>query len=199
MKKSQTQTKKRRNDHIESFYDEVDSGKINIFEDEESFMELLAAFRRKASVLPKYMKLEGMDNVEFKIFCPLPHFGAIVSKFTFDRKSEVSFRYLELLLSHTVRTCLFFRSYANHYSLVILLTKREDAEWILGKKAIETRTNDDGSITEVLCNELFPIKLSYNTKYEVMKFEIDFRSKVLDNEKLEVHKPGYYPNIFYSF
>jgi hypothetical protein len=92
--KTKTMNLRRRDEQIENFFNEVDLGKINLFESEESFQELLEAFRRKASVLPKYMNLDGLDVVEFKIFCPFPHFCAIVSKFSFDRKIDFSFRYI---------------------------------------------------------------------------------------------------------
>lgn len=91
-KESRKERKERRNEQIDNFFAEVDSGKMDIYEAEESFQELLEGFRRKASVLPKYMKLDGMDKVEFKIFCPFPHFCAIVSQFTFNRNCDFSFR-----------------------------------------------------------------------------------------------------------
>lgn len=84
----------------------------------------------------------------------------------------------------------FTRSYRNHYCVKILLTKVKDVEYILGEEVLRPQPHKGGSVTQILCSDLYPVVLSYNTKMETMVFSVDFQSKVLDGEELVVHKPG---------
>lgn len=93
MKRTRAEGKEIRKANIESFFNEVDSGMLAIYAQEESFQELLEGYRRKSLILKKYLVLEGTDNLEYRIYCSFRHFCAIISNFSFDRKLDINFRY----------------------------------------------------------------------------------------------------------
>lgn len=87
------QRKVRKEEQVEEFFDEVDSGKYGLFVQEESFQEFLDAVRRKSAFIQNYLKIDSDDKLEFSLFCPKGHFCAMLSQFTFDRNCDVTFRY----------------------------------------------------------------------------------------------------------
>src|SRR5690348_8559233 len=85
--------RERRNERIEEFFEEVDSGLIDVYEKEESFQEYLSSVRESAKVIQKHLVMEGDDKLTYKVYCPFKYFCVLVSQVGFDRKTEISFRY----------------------------------------------------------------------------------------------------------
>lgn len=76
---------------------------------------------------------------------------------------------------------------------MIQLTRRVDAELFLGSNSIAPKALENGrGFTEVLCTELYPILVSYNTANSTATFAIDYRTQVQKEGKLEYLKPGNY-------
>lgn len=84
----------RTKEHRVSFLMEVDSGKIAEYINETAFEDYMTSIQSKSEFAQKEMKTEGSDCMEFKVFCPFPFFCALVSQITFDRNSDMTFRYL---------------------------------------------------------------------------------------------------------
>jgi hypothetical protein len=85
--------KLRKEKQIKSFFKEVDSGLFNEYSSERSFTDYLKSIERKSEYLQKRLITNGTDSLEFKIYCPYQYFCAFVSQFTFDRESDITFRY----------------------------------------------------------------------------------------------------------
>lgn len=86
------QQKDRRNEQIAEFFEEVDSNAINVFADEESFLEYTSSVQSSAEIIQKYLKIEGDDKLTYKVYSPFKHFCALVSQVTFDRKADFQIR-----------------------------------------------------------------------------------------------------------
>ena len=102
-KKSTTTAKElklRKKEQIEEFFALVDAGKILDYSRETAFVDYLASIRSKSGRVQKHLKTEGPDYLEFKIFCPMPFFGALVSQLTFNRDSDITFRYYIHFIKH---------------------------------------------------------------------------------------------------
>jgi hypothetical protein len=84
--------KKNRDELISSFIDEIDSGKICTFEEEDSFNVYLETIKSKAEqfISPK---VSGKDHIDFQIFFPQELFCAYLSQCKFDRESDIKYRY----------------------------------------------------------------------------------------------------------
>lgn len=90
-------SKESKQDLREAFFEEIDSGKINTFAQEESFQAFLESMRSKALFIKNGMKVSGNDKINFRIFFPYPMFCATLSQLSFDRKKDVEFRYLRII------------------------------------------------------------------------------------------------------
>ena len=91
--------REKRQELIDSFFEEIDSRKIETFTQEESFQTFLATLRNKAVLFMRNsIKVAGNDKTNFKAFFPYSMYRACLSQFTFERKRDVKFRYHKLIL-----------------------------------------------------------------------------------------------------
>jgi hypothetical protein len=73
---------------------------------------------------------------------------------------------------------LIHRNYASHYTAQILITSREDIELLLGKEALEPKQHTEKSRSEFIVSELYPAKLNYSTKTELLVVGIDYVTRI---------------------
>lgn len=89
---SYKQKKMNRQEKIDSFFENIDSGNYFHFIEEESFIEFTNTVKEKAIFLQKGVKLTGNDHIQFKILFPISFLCACLSQMNFNRKSDVNFR-----------------------------------------------------------------------------------------------------------
>jgi len=71
-----------------------------------------------------------------------------------------------------------FTSYESFYNVEILLSRRIDLQFLLGKEAIENKQLHESLFIEILCNPTFPSKLRYNSKKMALQITIDYVARV---------------------
>ncbi len=66
------------------------------------------------------------------------------------------------------------------YTVVILLSSREDVELLLGSYALATKPLENGhGQTQFVINELFPVSMRFSSKCEIVTVDLDFETKII--------------------
>jgi len=61
---------------------------------------------------------------------------------------------------------------------------------LLGSEALQIKEEGNGGFTEIQCDKIFPIVLNYNTSSEIMRFEMDYETKMRVNDGERNYKPA---------
>ncbi len=84
---------KRRNKQIKALFTQVDSGLFYVYVEEQAYHDFLDGIRSKSDQVQAELKIDGFGSFNFEIFCPFKYFCVFLSKISFDRKADVTFRY----------------------------------------------------------------------------------------------------------
>jgi hypothetical protein len=81
----------------EEFFSEIDAGNYATFIEEDSFNDLLTTIKKDAKNLQRALQIGGKDHADFKILFPFRQYCACLAQCSFNRRQDVTFRYITIL------------------------------------------------------------------------------------------------------